>query len=510
MNIGNAAIFVLNEAYRVIHANRLACRQFSRSGELDGLLHRPLHEVLVVEHDGALIEVDDLVSGVMRLHRVREYQSGLILHAPDLVPEEIKVVVHPIESEGATGAETPVAVVAVEWIGEQRRLWMELQKLQRAENLHVAMEGLSNVLLDCSTALMSDVESIERSASHDGSADWIKATHRIHGVAHKVYRLGVQLDRFMDRIVDGGDAEGEFSVTEDVAEIVHDTVTLAAGGAPVKTTFFMDGVIPAAALPPHALSHALFNVVVNAVEAMDDTGILRVEVCNRDGAIGIIIRDNGTGMDPRIAGEVFRPYFTTKEDRAGMGLSISMSILQQHGGRIAIQTDPGFGTDVTIHLPVATERGDTPRPVTDENSRLVHDTPAELKGLRVLLVEDDPLVRSSVEQIISHLGCEVTAVPSGERAIEVVRKSLADGTAPFDILVTDLAMPGQVDGVQLLQRVREFIPELPAVLSSGALHRKSEPYFRDADFQYVLRKPYGRREMRDALTTAVGTNRHYA
>lgn len=510
MNIGNSAIFILNESFRIIDANGLACRQFSRTGELNDLRHRPLHEVLIVKHDGTPIAVEDLVSGVLRLHRVREYQSGLVLHAPDLLPEEIKVAVHPIETNGVKYEETPVAVVSVEWIGEQRRLWMELQKLQRAENLHVAMEGLSNVLLDCSTALMSDVESIERSASHGDSTERTKATNRIHGVAQKVFRLGVQLDRFVDRVIDNGETDGIPHITEDVAETVHDTVTLAAGGIPVRTTFFVDGEVPPAALPAHALSHALFNVVVNAVEAMDDTGVLRVEVYHRDGVIGIVVRDNGTGMDPRLADEVFRPYFSTKEDRTGMGLSVSMSILQQHGGRIAIETEPGFGTDVTMYLPAVTERGDTSRPAIDENSRLVPDYPGELKGLRVLLVEDDPLVRNSVEQIISHLGCVVTAVPNGERAIEVVRNSLVEGREPVDILVTDLAMPGRVDGVQLLQRVREYIPELPAVLSSGALHRKSEPYFREADFQYVLRKPYGRREMWDALTTAIGTNRHYA
>ena len=121
---------------------------------------------------------------------------------------------------------------------------------------------------------------------------------------------------------------------------------------------------------------------------------------------------------------------------------------------------------------------------------------------RVLLVEDDPLVRRSLERTLEAVGCIVTAVESGDRAIDVFQTELA-GEHPFQLMITDLTMPGRNDGVQLLRRVRELDPDIPAVLSSGALHRQNASSYRDAGFQYVLRKPFGEPEVRYALSVAL-------
>ncbi|MFW5643916.1 MAG: response regulator, partial [Alkalispirochaeta sp.] len=214
--------------------------------------------------------------------------------------------------------------------------------------------------------------------------------------------------------------------------------------------------------------------------------------------VQLTVRDDGTGMNPRLIDHAFRPYYSTKPNGIGLGLTVALSILEARGGRLDLETEPGFGTTVNFTLPVAdgTDRG-VPREREGRNHR-----PKMLSGCRVLLVEDDPLVRRSMEMMIRSLGCEPVSVNTGERAVDVYRRELREGRA-FTVLVTDLAMPGRLNGVQLLRRLREYSPDLPAILSSGALHRDNSDGYREAGFQYVLRKPFGENELREALHTAV-------
>jgi CheY-like chemotaxis protein len=180
-----------------------------------------------------------------------------------------------------------------------------------------------------------------------------------------------------------------------------------------------------------------------------------------------------------------------------MGLTVTLSTLENAGGGLEIETDPGFGTTVRLYLPVAEPLSES---LSGESpfSKGVHD----FRGFRVLLVEDDPLVRRSLDRTLQSVGCSVTAVDSGDRAIEVFRAHLA-GHDAFQLVMTDLTMPGRNDGVQLLRRIRELDPLIPAVLSSGALHRENASSYREAGFQYVLRKPFGESEVRFALSVAL-------
>lgn len=178
-----------------------------------------------------------------------------------------------------------------------------------------------------------------------------------------------------------------------------------------------------------------------------------------------------------------------------MGLTVTLSTLENVGGTMEIETDPGFGTTVRLYLPISGSLPDTT--VSGDIESL-----SDFQGFHVLLVEDDPLVRRSLERTLQSMGCVVTAADSGDRAIELFRTRF-HGTEPFQLVITDLTMPGRNDGVQVLRRIRELDPMIPAVLSSGALHRQNTSSYREAGFQYVLRKPFGEAEVRFALSVAL-------
>jgi CheY-like chemotaxis protein len=257
-----------------------------------------------------------------------------------------------------------------------------------------------------------------------------------------------------------------------------------------------------ARVDPAQFEAALFNLVVNARDATGDGGRITLatrrrafdedEIADIPAGDHIVVRvsDTGAGMAPEVLARVFEPFFTTKPQGKGTGLGLSQvyGFAQQSGGGVSIESSPGEGAVVTLYLPASAERlpAAVPGPATH--------TP--LGSLRVLLVEDDAAVAGVAETMLRHMGHEVTRVSSGARALARLRSS-----APFDLLLTDVVMPGSLNGVELARRAAEMHPELRIVLSSGyageALHDSlaKQPW-------PFLRKPYSQQELADILRVA--------
>ncbi|MBU2090484.1 MAG: response regulator, partial [Alphaproteobacteria bacterium] len=208
-----------------------------------------------------------------------------------------------------------------------------------------------------------------------------------------------------------------------------------------------------AEVDPGQLDAALLNLAINARDAMPDGGCLTIETANAvcDGAyvasrfavepgpyVMISVSDTGTGMTPKVAARAFDPFFTTKEIGKGSGLGLSMvyGFLTQSHGHVHLYSEPGHGTTVKLYLPrAAGTRIDEPSPS--------HAAPAT-GSERILLVEDDDLVRDNVQRQLVQLGYDVLAVRNGQKALEALQ-----GDAGFDLLFTDIVMPGGLNGRQL-------------------------------------------------------------
>jgi PAS domain S-box-containing protein len=216
------------------------------------------------------------------------------------------------------------------------------------------------------------------------------------------------------------------------------------------------------------LETVLINLATNARDAMPQGGQLtistRTEVIPRHGdftgepantdCVRIDIQDDGLGMDAETLARASEPFFTTKPSGAGTGLGLAMArgFASQSGGAFAIDSKPGKGTTVSLWLPIA--RSDmAPAPPA---------IPVRSTGrARVLLTDDDPMVRSVLLGELEAAGFDVTAVPGADAALSQMAES-----KPFDILVSDLSMPG-VNGLELIRAAQLSAPGLPAVLLTG-------------------------------------------
>jgi PAS domain S-box-containing protein len=242
---------------------------------------------------------------------------------------------------------------------------------------------------------------------------------------------------------------------------------------------------------PAQLETALLNGAFNARDAMPEGGRLAISSANCPEADGemvcVSISDTGTGMAEDVVGRAFEPFFTTKPVGKGTGLGLSQihGFAAQTGGRAEIDSREGAGTTLRIYLP---------RTLKPASARQEDEQPLELPpGLRVLLVEDNPHVRSFGRQLLEEFGCEVTCAADGEEALALLEE------ASPDLVFTDVVMPG-MSGVELARRIAERAPELPVLLATGY---SDEILGGEADRWEVVRKPYGAHALSSALASAL-------
>ena len=226
------------------------------------------------------------------------------------------------------------------------------------------------------------------------------------------------------------------------------------------------------------LESALLNLAVNARDAMPNGGIISIEadevnIAGRYAQLGaalkpgvyvrIRVRDTGQGMPPEVVAQAFEPFFTTKAVGKGTGLGLSMvyGFVTQSGGTVTLQSELGHGTVVSMYLPVSPTAAKAV--VGAEVSR------NELGSERVLLVEDEPHVRELVIMQLSALGYAVDAQPDARSAL-----AACEGSQHYDVLLTDVILPGGMNGRELADRLASARPRLRVLFTSGYSQRAIE------------------------------------
>ena len=267
-------------------------------------------------------------------------------------------------------------------------------------------------------------------------------------------------------------------------------------------TDFPAGLWPVEA-DPTQLELAVINLAVNARDAMPGGGRLVLRAANAvlapgdpSGLAGDFVRlevaDTGTGMAEEVRAKAFDPFFTTKEVGQGSGLGLSQvyGFARQSGGTARIDTTPGSGTTVTLLLRRSRQ------PVRGQAAEAPCAAPARTGG-RVLVVEDDPVVATTVAAALEDAGYEVARAGTADEALPVLA-----GAAKLDLLFSDVVMPGRLSGVDLAREAKRLRPGLPIVLTTGYSETVAQ-----AEGVRVLPKPYRIEELVRTLDTALSEGR---
>lgn len=234
------------------------------------------------------------------------------------------------------------------------------------------------------------------------------------------------------------------------------------------------------------LVDAIANMILNALDAMPAGGPLRLRTTRRDDSCILTVADEGIGMTPEQAAHVFSPFYTTKGDEGtGLGLAVVYGIVNRHSGEIRVESTPGHGTCFTIIMPFAPAAEFAPtveEPQVDQGIR------------RVLLVDDDATILDVIGEALRDVGHDVHTCDAGAEAIV----AMEDRT--FDVLITDLGMPG-VNGWDVARRARQLDPPLPVIVISGWGAQITQDQLDAAGVNLILPKPFRLEQIRQAISS---------
>jgi len=306
------------------------------------------------------------------------------------------------------------------------------------------------------------------------------------------------------------------------SELAAKLITFSKGGIPVRERISLEGVARGSALlavqdtpvrcefgiaedlwaadaDAGQIGRAIGNLVINAVQAMPGGGTVRIRGANVTIGQGemayvnpgryvrIEVADTGAGIPRKNLKRIFDPYFTTRENGMGLGLTISYHIMKSHGGNLFVDSEPGAGTTASLYLPAATGRA---LRVVETEREAARDG-----QWRVLVMDDEDRVREMAIGMLEHLGCEVRGARDGSEAIGMYEDAATGGT-PFDLVVMDLTVPGKMGGREACARLLGKYPDARVIVCSGY---SSDPVMSDHrayGFLGKLAKPFHLKELK--------------
>jgi PAS domain S-box-containing protein len=379
------------------------------------------------------------------------------------------------------------AVIVVRDVTEKVRLQEELDQSQKLASLGTLAGGIAHDFNNLLAVIKWNVSALQQDANQ---------TTQKHAI------------ELIDNAVD------------QATTLSEQMLTFARGGIPLLQTCFLDTLIRSS-IALHAnesnlqfkvdladdlwpvevdtvqFNQVLNNLLTNASQAMPAGGTISVRAANRqlannDGAgreVEIEIQDQGEGIPPDKLQRVFEPYFTTKSKGFGIGLATCYSIIKKHHGKLTVVSEVGQGSTFRIRLPASTNTPKAP----EQNSQLEDNV-----SNRILVVDDDDLVRKSLTAVLKTAEFQVVAVSNGSEAITTYQQDQALG-GHFHAVLIDLTMPGGLDGCETIKRLLKIDPDVRGIVISGYSDEQVLANYEQYGFVDRLQKPSSLEELQNVL-----------
>ncbi len=404
---------------------------------------------------------------------------------------------------GADGAVTRVVGSIVD-VTDQWLLEAKLRSAQKLEAVGQLTGGIAHDFNNLLTVILGNSELLEDALGGQPRLQALAGMSR--SAAERGGELTSRLLSFARRQPLDPQVVDIAALVTEIEPLLHRTI-----GADIEIVTRFDAALGQVKVDPSQFENVLVNLCINARDAMPGGGRIFIEARNLSldenyssqhpdlspGDYALVsVSDVGTGMDADTLGRAFEPFFTTKPAGKGSGLGLSMvyGFAKQSRGHARLYSEVGHGTSVQLFLPRTDAAVADVQPRPGNEAARGHE--------RILMVEDDALVREYASNLLGQLGYDVQCVGNGAEAIAVLQQG-----ATFDLLFTDVMMPGGMNGRQLADAARELHRELPVLFTSGyaenAIVHNGQL---DSGVQF-LHKPYRKAELaskvRHALATAV-------
>jgi PAS domain S-box-containing protein len=479
-SIGDGCITIDNDG-RVLLMNPVA-------EKLTGWTHKSaagqqLGEVFHVLNERTRRPCRDAMKSLIETGSAAEIVGATVILARDGTERVIETNASPIRDT----EERKMGVVLVfRDVTERHRIIEERQKAEKLDSLGVAAGGIAHDFNNLLTAILGNLSL----ALFDPKLCASTSEH-LAG-AKKASLRAQELSQQLLTFAKGG---APIKQTSSVAQLVRDTVGFSLRGSNVRSECTIPDDLWPADIDPGQISQVIQNLTINADQAMPAGGTLRVTCTNLElptlnirlglapgRYLKITVQDEGIGISEEHISKIFDPYFTTKPKGSGLGLATAYSIIRNHGGVIEVTSLPGEGTCFYIYLPASEKPLVVPRAPADTMD--IKHRPA-----RILVLDDEDAICALVTCALEPYGYEVVETYDALTALARYEEALRTGRR-FDLVISDLTIPGGMGGQECVRRLRAIDPTVRAIVSSGYAMDPVMAKFRDHGFCAMIAKPY--------------------
>lgn len=360
----------------------------------------------------------------------------------------------------------------------------ESLKVSKLESLGILAGGIAHDFNNILSAILGNIEMAKIMTKGEEKPKTLLKS------AEQATRRAAKLTQQLLTFSKGGTPVKE---STSLPELIQESANFILHGSNIATSFNFAKDLWLVNADSGQLSQVIQNIVINAKQAMPNGGNITINCSNAPkenmgilydvlpkDCVRIQIHDTGPGISEAIQDKVFDPYFSTKEDGSGLGLTICHSVIAKHGGHIIFESGNDGGSSITIFLPAS---------ITPATLNIIGEQEDQLySNLRILIMDDEEDILNIVEQQLAFLGHQAIPTKTGEEAIEVFEEQ--QKSSPIDIAIMDLTIKGGMGGKETAEKLLENYPAAKIIVASGYSSDPVMARYRQFGFKAAIAKPF--------------------
>ncbi len=385
-------------------------------------------------------------------------------------------------------------------ITERKKMEEELLRSKKLESVGFLSGGIAHDFNNLLTGIMGNISLAKLSA---------RPGDKILTYLENAENLSVRSSELTKKLLTFSKGGAPIKKPVLIGDFLKETARMPLSGSNVRCEFKIAEDLWPVEIDEGQMRQVIYNIVINACEAMPGGGTINILAENiiqgpadrpslKDGKyVKLSIKDQGAGIPPENLSKIFDPYFSTKEMGSqkgmGLGLAISHSIIKNHGGFIVAESIVGNGSTFHIYLPVSSKEFLPAKEVVKK---------PRLGKVRILVMDDEQVVRYISGEFLKHLGYEVELAEDGAEAVARYKKA-QESQQPFDIVILDLIVPGGMGGKEVLEKLLEISPDVQAIMSSGYSNDPIFSDFKRYGFKGVIAKPFDLEGLSESVSKVI-------
>lgn len=380
---------------------------------------------------------------------------------------------------------------------ERKRMEDELFKTGKLESLGILAGGIAHDFNNLLTGIIGNISFAKTI---------VKPDDKIYSMLEKSEEASLKAKDLTNQLITFAKGGTPIKQLVCIGDLIKETASFAVSGSSIKCEFKIPDDLWSVEVDEGQIKQVISNMIINAEQAMPKGGMIKVRAENivigskdtlllKEGRyIRIFIIDQGVGISKELFGKIFDPYFTTKQNRTGLGLTTAYSIIYKHRGLITVDSEPGAGTTFCIYLPASQK-------TTADKKGVEREGAAKVKR-KILVMDDEKMILELTYNILQSIGYEVELARDGKEAIELYRKA-KETNGSFDVVIIDLTIPGGMGGREAIKELLKIDPHVKAIVSSGYSNDPIMADYETYGFKGVIAKPYSIQELRRAVSDVI-------